>query len=80
VQAAGVDRAACRHGAEGPLQIWADAAETGYFALAPGYSGVVLTTDVDGGRVVLSGSIDPAASAADVAEFEAIVASLQLPG
>ncbi len=79
-EAAGVDRAACRHGAEGPLQIWADAAETGYFALAPGVTGVVLTTDVGGNRIVLSGAIDPAASAADIAEFEAIIGSLRLPG
>lgn len=76
--ASGLDRAACRHGADGPLQIWADAVESDYFALAPGFSGVVLTTDVDGDRIVLSGAIDPLASDVDRAELESVIASIDL--
>ena len=78
VEAPGVDRGTCRHGADGPLQIWADPAETDYYALAPDVKGTVLITEADGDRVVLITATNSRASATDVAELEGIIASLQL--
>ena len=75
---AGLDRATCRLGAEGPLQIWADAAVNNYFSLAPGHRGVAWVLDVEGGPLVLMAAVSGGAVAADVAELDAIVASMQL--
>jgi len=79
-QAPGLDRATCRHGAGGPLQIWADAEEKGYYALAPDTIGTVLTTEVDGDRVVVVSTIDGRATSADRAALEDVIASLKVVG
>ena len=71
------DRSGCRHGPEGPLQIWADEAETGFFALAPGFSGIAYVFEVDGDRFVFSGAYGPEASDADIAELDAIIESME---
>jgi hypothetical protein len=78
VQAAGLDRSTCRHGATGPLQIWADPAETNYFALAPGYTGFAYVVDVRGSRLVFTGAAGGEASAADIVELDAILGSLRI--
>ena len=62
----------------GPLQIWADAGETAYFALAPGHRGLVYAFDVADSRYVFSSALGPNATDADVAEIDAIVKSLEL--
>ena len=77
-QAKAVDRSKCRNGADGPLQIWADAGETAYFALAPGHRGLVYAFDVADSRYVFSSALGPNATDADVAEIDAIVKSLEL--
>src|SRR4029079_10826786 len=79
-QAPGLDRATCRHGAGGPLQIWADSEENGYYALAPDTIGTVLTTEVDGARVVVVSTIDGRATSADRAALEDVIASLEVVG
>ena len=76
-QADEVDRAGCRHGAEGPLQIWADAVENAYYSFAPGSWGVVYVFDVDGDRFVFNATYGSEVSEADVDEVDAIVESLQ---
>ena len=78
VQSGGIDLATCRYGSEGPLQIWADAAETGFYALAPGHSGIVHVLDVAGYRVVFTAAIGPDASTADLAELEEIISSIEI--
>jgi hypothetical protein len=80
VQAAGLDRATCLDGAEGPLRIWARPGthESDFYALAPGHRGVVHALDVDGKLVILAAAIGPEASASDVAELEAIVKSVRI--
>ena len=72
----GLDRSECRHGAEGPLQIWADAAETSWFALAPGSRGVVYVFDLDGRRLVFAGGLGPEATEQAAMELDDIVWSL----
>jgi hypothetical protein len=76
VESPGVDRATCRHGAEGPLQIYADVAETGFFALGPGHRGAVVILDVGGQRVVVTSTWGPQASRADRAELDGITDSI----
>ena len=72
------DRSACRYGlANGPLQIWADELETGFFALAPDFSGVAYIFDVDGERVVFNAVYGPEATEADVEAVDAIVQSME---
>jgi hypothetical protein len=78
VQAAGLDRATCRHGAGGPLQIWADPGESDFYAFGPGSRGFVHTLDIDGELVVFGSNIGPQASASNVAELEAIVESIRI--
>ena len=68
------------HGAGGPLQIWADSEENGYYALAPDTIGTVLTTEVDGDRVVVVSTIDGRATSADRAALEDVIASLNVVG
>lgn len=73
----GLDRASCRHGADGPLQIWADSAVSNYFALAPGYVGVAYVA-VGEERLVLFGAYEQAAAPTGIAEIDGIVASMRL--
>jgi hypothetical protein len=72
----GLDRAECRHGADGPLQIWADEAETGFFALAPGHWGRVYAFDLDGRRVIFTAGFGPEATDLAVQQVEDIIDSL----
>jgi hypothetical protein len=76
-EAENVDRAQCRHGADGPLQIWADAVENAYYSFAPGSWGVVYVFDVDGERFVFNATYGPDVSQADVDQVEAIVESFE---
>jgi hypothetical protein len=75
---AGLDRSTCRDGADGPLRVWADPGETDFYVLAGGYRGFVHAVDVGGNLVVLAGGFGPEVAAADIAELETIVASLQV--
>jgi hypothetical protein len=74
----GLDRSACRYGAEGPLQIWADPEETTFFALAPGHWGVAYIFGQDSTPFVFSADFGPDATEADVHEVDAIVQSFEL--
>ena len=74
---AGVDMADCRHGAEGPLQIWADPEENSYFALPTTLSGTAIALEVDGELAVFNPLEAPEASASNLAELEAVIASTQ---
>jgi hypothetical protein len=74
----GLDRSQCSEGSAGPLKISMDAAESGYFALAPGYTGFVLVADVGGKRLELRGVGSPGTPASDLAELEAIIASITI--
>ena len=78
VQGPAVDRTTCRYGADGPLQVWANAAENDYYAFAPGTAGSVLMTDVDGDLVVVITAIGDTASATDRAALESIIASMKI--
>jgi hypothetical protein len=78
VASEGLDRADCRHGADGPLQVWADVAETSFYALYPTNSGFVHAMDIDGEIVVFAAATRSDATAADIAELEAIVASVAI--
>jgi hypothetical protein len=61
------------------FQIWADVGETGFYALtAGGWTGVVHAIDVDGQRLVFQAMLGPEAAATDVAELEAIIASIAI--
>ena len=71
------DRSPCRLGADGPLQIWADEAETGFLALGPDFRGVAYVFEVDGNRIVFSATVGPDATQADVEEVDAIVESFE---
>jgi hypothetical protein len=74
----GLDRSACRYGSTGPLQIWANEIGASWFTLAPGgYWVVAYAFDVDGSRVVLAATFGPEATDEDVAEVDAILASLE---
>ena len=76
--AALADRSDCRYGeAEGPLQIWADEAETWFFALPPDFWGRAYVFDVDGTRFVFNVAFGPEVSNADVQEVDAIVESFE---
>ena len=74
----GLDRSTCRHGADGPLQIWSDAVENNYFSPAPNTRAVAFILDMEAGPLVLFGAIDRAATPADLAELDAIIESLAL--
>jgi len=80
VQSPGLDRATCRGGADGLIQIWADPGENDFYALGPGTRGIVQIVDVRGVRVVFAGQIGPAASSSDVTELDAIIASTAFAG
>jgi hypothetical protein len=74
----GLDRSTCRYGAEGPLQIWADPAETTFFALAPGHWGLVYIFGQDGTPFVFTADLGPDATDEDADEVSAIVKSFEL--
>jgi hypothetical protein len=76
VESAALDRATCSDGATGPLQVWHDGLD-GYYALAPGNRGVVEAIDVDGQLVVFVSVVGPQTTAADIAELDTIVGSLE---
>lgn len=77
---ADLDTATCRH-PDALIQIWADAAENDYFAIPVDprvdMHGDVYIVDVDGERVVIVAGSAPEASAADIAELEAVIASIR---
>jgi hypothetical protein len=68
------DESECRY----PIlyQIWADPAETGFFAFNRGTSGSVIAVDVEGTRAVFTALLGPETAPADVAELEAMIASI----
>jgi hypothetical protein len=70
-----IDLASCRVPA---LQIWANEAETDFFARIPGASDSIYAVDVDGQTLVIVTGHLPGASASDVAEVDAILASVQI--
>jgi hypothetical protein len=79
-EARDLDRSTCRYGSAGPLQVWADEAETGWFAMAPGNEAAVYAFEVNGTRVVFTGTFQPEAPGLDGAErgaFDAIVSSFE---
>jgi hypothetical protein len=61
----------------GGLQVWANPAETDFFAFRGGYSATVYVADVNGERFVLTVTRAPDASAKDLAEVEASIASIE---
>jgi hypothetical protein len=73
----GLDRSTCRGGAEGPLQIWADPAETTFFALPPGHRGMAYIFEKDGTTFVFSADIGAEATEADEDSVNAIVGSFE---
>lgn len=73
----GLDRSTCRHGSDGPLQIWADPQETTFFALRPGYRGLVFVFDRDGAMFVFTADLGPEATEADADAIGAIVATFE---
>jgi hypothetical protein len=75
---AGVEMADCRHGAEGPLQIWADPDENSYFALPPTVSGTAIALEIDGELAAFNSTVWPEASTSNLAELEAVIASTQI--
>ena len=72
--AAGLDAAACR--LPGGLQVWADSTENDFFAMAADSVGSVYIVDVQGERVVITAGGNAGSSAEDLAELDAIVASI----
>lgn len=73
----GLNMARCSEGVDGPLKIWRED-PLGYYALPPGYSGLVYVLEVDGERVVFVGSAEPDVTADDIAELEAVIASTRI--
>jgi len=75
----GLDPTTCRYGDKSPvpLQIWANAGETGVFAFVPGHSAVVYVFDVNGEPFVFTTAFGPEASEADVEAVDAIVESFE---
>ena len=78
----GLDSSTCRNPGE-LIQIWADPAETDFFALpidpanaaADAGRGVYIV-DINGERVVILAGYTPDSSAADIAELESIIGSI----
>ena len=70
----GLDAASCR--LPGGLQIWADSTENDFFVLPADGIGSVYITDVEGERVVIAAGGNTDSSAADLAELDAILASI----
>jgi hypothetical protein len=77
----GPDVDQCRHGQGGPLQIWADPAETGFFAFRPGWWGEAYIFG-EGDPVlpepfVFHAAIGPETTEADLEELRDIVRSFE---
>lgn len=75
---ADLDTSTCRE-PDVLIQIWADAAETSWFAIPvdpPGLVSPVYIVDADGTRVVLFAGGGPEASASDLAELQAVLDSI----
>jgi hypothetical protein len=70
-----IDMAQCRVPA---LQIWTDAQETDYYARIPGAIDSVYVIDVNGETLALMAGHMIGSAASDVAELDAIVASIQI--
>ncbi len=76
---AALDLGTCRHAPNLLLQIWADQGEESYFAIPAERRDQVFPAyivDVDGTRAVFLPSQQAEATAADIAELEAVVASI----
>ena len=59
------------------MKIWADPAETTFFAFPFGQSsGIAYVVEVDGERLVFIGGTTPEATPADKAAIDAIIASM----
>ena len=73
---AGLDAASCS--VPGVLQIWADQGETDFFAMPVEVadSATVYIVDVEGERVVIAAGGRTDTSAADLAELDAVIASI----
>jgi hypothetical protein len=69
----GVEETICQTGDPGLLQVW-----PGFYALAQSHKGTVHVLEVDGELVILTGVTGPDASASDLAELEAIIASTRI--
>lgn len=76
-QEPGLDRSECRYGSEGPLQIWADPAETTFFALPPGHRGMAYIFEKDGTTFVFTADIGAEATEEDEDSVGAIVGSFE---
>ena len=61
------------------IQLWADPAETGFFALHPGHYASVYVVDVNGERVVITAGHGPEATDEDLAEQQEIIESIRFP-
>jgi hypothetical protein len=70
----GLDLATCSQ--PGVIQIWSNQPVPAVFWLAAGHAASVYVADVDGQRVVVATDTGPEASQRDIAERDAIVASL----
>lgn len=73
------DTSTCRYPGVG-FQIWADPLETNFFAIPADQVGAafpVYIADVDGDRAVILPSRGPDASASDIAELDAVLASIR---
>ena len=68
----GIEEVVCQTGDPGLLQVW-----PGFYALAQGIRGIVYVLEVDGELVIFTGVTGPDASASDLAELEAVIASTQ---
>ena len=58
------------------LQVWTQAG--GFLAISDGWSLSVYVVNVNGGRLVITAGKGPDASAADIAERDAMITSLQI--
>lgn len=74
----GLDRSACRDGAEGPLRIWADPEETTFFAMAPSHWSMAYIFGQDETPFVFSADFGPDTTEADIDEVRHIVQSFEL--
>jgi hypothetical protein len=74
----GIANVVCRTGDKGLLQIWAGPTESDLFALYPSARAVVHVLEMDGSLVIFNGVIGPQASASDLSELEAVIASTRI--
>jgi hypothetical protein len=71
----GVASLVCRTGDKGLLQIWTGPTDSDHYALYPGARAVVHALEIGGKLVIFNGVIGPQASASDLSELEAVIAS-----